>query len=427
MIRCCLIVLASSLLALGCSQKSATYCLDHRDDTANCAAVDGGVDDGPMPCTTDNQCLLVAAPVCELTNLVCVQCTADNHAACKDATPACDVTTNRCEGCTSHAQCASNTCLPDGSCAAEADVAYVQMNGNADPACTHAQPCELLKDGLATNRPYIKIGMNPKKDSATTVITGRKVTILADRGAKLDRDGDGPILQVTGINADVEIYDLQISGGSSSSGDGINLTPSGGTPKLLLKRVTVSQNQGIGVAATGGVLTITQATFSENNEGGLSTTNTVTFDITNTYFVRNGDMNNSAIGGVTLGLAVPGMNRFEFNTVIDNHTVVGAGGVNCAATTFSAPNNIIARNFLITAPNQATVGGCTFPSSVVQNNLTGLVLVHPDPPGAFDYRLLAGSTSAINLATTPSTVSVDVDNDARPQGAEKDIGADELK
>jgi hypothetical protein len=424
MIRCCLVVLASSLLAVGCTKTSATYCADHPDDTVNCTDPDGGVD---VPCTTDDQCLLVAAPVCEPTAMVCVQCTMAKHDACKGTTPVCDDATNRCEGCTAHDQCASKVCLPDGSCAAEADVAYVEANANADVTCTRTQPCELLSEGLATNRPYIKIGVSPKRDTDTTVISGKKVTIVADPGAKLDRDGDGPILQVTGINADVEIYDLEISGGSSQSGDGIDLTPSGGMPKLLLQRVKVSRNQGIGLAATGGNLTVTQSTFNENDEGGLSTTSTVAFNITNTFFVRNGDMNNSAIGGVALGLALPGMNRFEFNTVIDNRNVLGAGGLSCGASGFSAPNNIIARNFLITTPNQTTIAGCSFPTSVVQNDLTGLVLVHPDPPGTFDYRLMAGSTSAIDLATTPSGVVVDVDNDGRPQGAQKDIGADELR
>jgi hypothetical protein len=37
----------------------------------------------------------------------------------------------------------------------------------------------------------------------------------------------------------------------------------------------------------------------------------------------------------------------------------------------------------------------------------------------------SSGSSAIDQATTPSPVVIDADGDARPQGAQKDIGADE--
>ena len=61
----------------------------------------------------------------------------------------------------------------------------------------------------------------------------------------------------------------------------------------------------------------------------------------------------------------------------------------------------------------------------MQADLTGLALVSPDT-SPYDYHLSAGST-AIDQATTTSDVVIDIDDDFRPQGPAKDIGADEYK
>jgi hypothetical protein len=42
-----------------------------------------------------------------------------------------------------------------------------------------------------------------------------------------------------------------------------------------------------------------------------------------------------------------------------------------------------------------------------------------------NYHIQRGS-SAIDLATTPSTLAVDIDGDSRPQGNGRDRGADEV-
>ena len=60
----------------------------------------------------------------------------------------------------------------------------------------------------------------------------------------------------------------------------------------------------------------------------------------------------------------------------------------------------------------------------MQDDVAGLNFESTQLP--YSYKLLVGS-SAIDVALTASTVDIDADGDHRPQGAQKDIGADEYK
>jgi hypothetical protein len=437
----------AGVLALGC--KNPNYCEGNPHD--DCRLMwDAPHNDGPTACSTSAQCMAPTA-VCDTSAGTCVQCIAGaEEDACTGTTPVCGEN-HACRGCTAHAECESLACLPDGSCAAASAVAYVSSSASGSD-CTQTDPCPLLKDAIAKNRPYVKIAANgAANDSATVVIDGKVVTILAEPNAVLDRDGDGPVLEVRSANADVAIYDLHVTGATGlSGGHGLVLTPNGGQPKLTLVRgkvdnnqgggisssggtltvsqSTVSGNTGGGISSSGGTLTVSQSTVSGNTGGGISVTGTgVTFDITNTYIFRNGDQDTGAYGGVNLGIATAGTNRFEFNTVVDNRAAINSGGVICNVAAFTGPNNIISRNSLggdPTAANAQTFGACTYPTSAVQNDHAGLLFEQPDSPGPFNYRLKANS-SAIDQGTTPSSIVVDHDGDTRPTGAAKDMGADE--
>lgn len=376
-------------------------------------------------CDTDAQCSGATA-VCELDQKICVQCTATRSEACTGATPVCGATL-ACRGCQAHGECGSAVCLPSGACAAEGDVAYVAERGSGTE-CSKGQPCATLRQALTTSKAVVKVGLGMVKDDATTVIDGRAVTIVADPGAKLDRDGDGPILTVRSTGTDVKIYDLEVTGASGTGANGIQLEPNGGMPRLTLGRVKVTGNQGVGIASTGGTLTVSQSTVASNTGGGISVMNG-TFDVTNSFIYRNGDQDASTFGGMNLVFAVAAGNRFEFNTITDNRAVANSGGVVCNVPLFAAGNNILARNSLAGNPNATNaqeLGDCMYPSSRIQNDVEGLAFEKAEPPAPFNYKLRAGST-AIDQATTASTVVVDFEGDARPQGAQKDIGADEYK
>ncbi|MEJ7598451.1 MAG: choice-of-anchor Q domain-containing protein [Kofleriaceae bacterium] len=417
-----LLLLVASFCS-GCEKTNPSYCPGANPNN-NCLD-DGG---GSGRCSTNAECGAPTA-ICDVTGtMTCVECLPNQAAACGGATPACG-DDHACRGCIAHVECASsNACLPDGSCADEAQVAYV-AGGGSGTQCTRLTPCGTLAAGLTTMRTTIKIVTGTVKDTDTTTINGRAVTIVADPGAKLDRDGDGVILEVRSNGADVKIFDLAITGQTGIADSAISVVPNGGAPKLSLTRVNISGNQGVGTSSTGGTLTVRQSTISANQAGGIAVSGVgATFDITNSYIFRNGDNSGSAFGGLNLGIAVAGTNRLAFNTIIDNEAAINSGGVACNVATFVGPNNIIARNQLAgstTGVNAQTSGPCTYPTSKVQSDVAGLAFEHPDVPAPFSYKLTTGST-AIDQATTAVPIEIDHEGDPRPQGTAKDIGADEV-
>ena len=433
------------LLLVGCVRQKDPYYCPGVNSNDNCAE-----DAGPIACTSNEPCREPTA-VCDITgSMTCVQCTPDQASACGGATPACGED-RTCRACRAHAECpGSDACLPDGSCGDPGQIAYVQQGGTGTPPCTRGAPCGTLQQGIDASRPYIKISAGTLADNATTTIDGTAVTLLADPGAKLDRTGDGRILLVRSAGANVSIYDLEITGQTGLADEAIQLEPNGGAPALSLVRVkvtgnqgrgiatggsltvsqsSVSANQGGGISATGGSLTVSQSSVSANTGGGISTSNGVTFDITNNLIFRNGNSTTATVGGLSLA-ASAGANVFAFNTVVDNQVQNGAtiaGGILCDIPGFAAANNIIARNFVNNDPNQLnsnTNGLCTYPTSAVSPTVSDLNFVSPDN-APHNYRIMRGS-SAIDQATTPSNLSVDIDGDPRPQGNDRDQGADEV-
>jgi hypothetical protein len=400
---CSIAVLACGALAacdtlLG-KELNPKFCAAHPDDS-RCRG------DASQSCSSTAQC--TAPLVCDVggTN-TCVQCTPEEDDACTGATPVCG-DDRTCRGCTAHAECGgSDACLPSGACADPAQVAYVKpmvLGGSDNPNCTLAMPCTKVTSALQTGRAYVKIA-GTNDEGGTISIDSRNVMLLAERDAKLTRTSIGLHVQISGTS-EVEIYDLEISGALGTQGIGISMPP-GNAAKLTLRRVKLLNNQGGGISVSGG-----------------------TFNITNSFIVRNGDELAGTFGGLSLGIATPGNNRLEFNTIVDNKAAINSAGVVCNVPAFMAPNNIVARNNLAgstTAPGaQTTVGGCTYPSSRIQNDVSGLMFEHPDPPGTLSYKLLLGS-AAIDQATTPSDIVEDFEGQPRPSGPGKDIGADELQ
>ncbi len=429
-----LLLLAVS--AAACNTKhDANYCPDRPHQ--NC--LNDASSDGPKTCTTAQECSAPTSVCDSAGSMTCVECTANEAAACVGQKPACSAE-HQCRACVGHLDCSSSACLPDGSCAAETDVAYVAPGGSGS-TCTKASPCLTLDKGILTNKPYVKIAAGLVKDNKLTTIDGRAVTILCDPGATLDRDGDGAIIEIRSAGADVRIFDLVVTGATGiAGGDGLDLTPNGGTPKLTLVRTTITANQGTGISATGGSLAVSQSTITGNLGGGLAVSGTTTtFDINATFITYNGlatGAQASQTGGAAITSNTTG-SRFEWNTVAFNQSsgLTFRGGVSCNAPLVASAGNLLFHNTEAdgvggTKTDSTTqrnlAGGCQFGNTVsVPLDSTNLGFKAP-LVAPFDFHLTATSPASIVDAAGLCT-GVDVDRQSRPIGAACDFGADEFK
>lgn len=457
--------------AISASCSNPNYCEGFNGN--NCSAVDSQIDVGVAGCTTDSQCLSPMA-VCDTVTKECVNCTAGDSAACTATTPVCK--NDACNACASHTDCDSSACLPDGSCAAEADTAYAQAGGSGS-ICTKTTPCATLATALATARPYVKLAAGLVQDTETTKIDGQTVTILADTGAKLGCSTPSvtEVLLIQGA-ANVRIFDLEVVGGSGSGVlDGAILVAGiGGIPHVELTRVVVrgaahsfgiyegdnatlsvtqctsngnfaggiyavsaativdstfADNGGVGIDASGTPLVISRNQIYGNVEG-IGMGGSPVFTVSNNFIYRNGTIASPGFGGVVLPVVHGPGSTFEFNTVVDNvgtAQAAGFGGVRCDDSSFIGNDNIIFRN--VGGPSGAvqTSGACTWGNSLVSAGSSSMdnSLGFRDPNTVpYDYHLTV-TTPATVIGAAGLCAGVDFDGETRPIGSACEIGADE--
>jgi hypothetical protein len=291
-------------------------------------------------------------------------------------------------------------------------------------------------------RQYIVIA--PGTYTAGAAIAVSDNLTMIGRGALrpvVTRAGTGPILTVTGV-AHLALDNVEISGATAASADGIGISCDGVSPSLLVTASVVQNNASDGIYARQCQIEVRGTEFAHNGDYAIevSDANAIvdrcnvhengggvfldggTDTVTNNFIVRN----THVAGAGTYGLEVSstsGGHRVEFNTIADNATqTAGGGGVSCGLSSGSAAlaNNLIVRN----RQNTIVLGNCTFPGSIILDDASSLLFVSPDSP-PYDYHLMAGSY-AIDQGTV-STITVDFDGQPRPAGAANDVGADEVQ
>lgn len=404
------------------------FCEDHPADE-ECRRT---YPDADNRCVSNASCMAPTA-ICDLQgSRMCVQCIApDQVAACNGTTPTCGAD-HACHACSKHEDCPfSGACLPDGSCAMETDVAYVDPDQGAGTTCSLAMPCRKVSDALATSRRYVKL--TGTIDEAVT-INNQSVTILAAPNTKLQRSTSGVILRVDGTSM-VQILDLTIANGLGTTGIGISL-PAGNMASLELDRVTVTNNAGGGISAVGGAVTISRSTISQNTAGGILISGSQ-FAITNSFIIANGGLM-SGVGGIDISqILTAGTHRLDFNTIASNGGNINIPvntGVNCSTigTPLVFDSNIIYGNAVNGGGQQ--LGGsamCTATYSDVGPGATaGATNINADPmfmdAAQGNFHLMATSP-AKDMADPNATLNIDIDGDVRPQGSRRDIGADEVR
>ena len=427
---------------------------------------DAGGSGGPGgtggPCQRSGDCITAAFPVCDthLSGGTCVVCTTDDTHACGPTTPVC--VDDRCTPCTEHSDCPdSNVCLPDGSCARSSDVAYLDGNGGGtdNALCTKQMPCIKLPKALAAK----SIIKTSGTILGVAVITDRTAMIFGDDDAQL-RPGSGevgPILQVRG-SSDVAIYDLliYIGTGPNLTGVGVTLADSA---KLAMTRVTLSSNNGNGIAVSGGSLictlcsvaansghgieatagsiTVTRSYISGNFEAGIRVSGNTAFHVLNNFIGRNGQNGHPNAGGISLEIDTQAVgappNELRFNSISGNLGPDVGKGIHCVSgTALVASNNIVWSNGATPASDVQVSGtGCSFTYSdigpVPETSGTNLS-VDPGFKSVVITDLHVPATSAVLGKADPAAdltgfAATDLDGDARVKrpGMAADIGADQ--
>jgi hypothetical protein len=434
----------SVALMLSCQERNPAYCMWHPEE-AGC-----GVDQEipPAMCTNDTECVK-PTPVCDTTSSMCVECTSSDPGSCAAATPICGAD-DRCHGCVADADCASNTCLPDGACAPALEVLYAATEGSPAANCMPEAKCSLVRAIELIDGTKVTIRLDPGSyDLEATLALGISMRIVG-RGAVINRDqrGTGPTLLI-GDGAVIALDYVSIEGGDGAAvGVGIgctgatligrNITVQGNDATgisavgcdLTLTQARIVTSQGIGIAASGGTLRLTRSLVFGHPNGGVVITG-AEFVLENDFIVQNGGPF-SLFGGLLITQISPGGEHvFDFNTVAYNAAAPEmTPGVVCSVvgTPLTLTNSIVFANG---GGLQVEGSNCSWSySDISPIAVAGRGNRSTDPqfvdPARSDFHLR--STSPVrDLADPTATLAVDHDGDRRPQGGGPDIGADEVR
>lgn len=373
---------------------------------------------GEPSCLADAECPAEAA-VCDLATSRCVQCLPERAEACAGTSPVCGEAL-ACRGCSAHSECASSLCLPDGSCAAEADIAYAEARATG-MTCSKAAPCALISQAVARGKPYVKASGEFVESNGLT-LGNQAVKIFGASGASLRSGRDAFVVRVIG-NPGVELHGLAISGGKES---GIDLN---GT--LAVIGCLIDGNSGVGISAPGGVLRVERSILSNNTLGGISASNGTKLTLLHNVIVQNGRAAAGvvSVGGVMISSSATG-GRLEWNTIAFNQSSgQSRGGATCSRQTIESIGNVLFHNSelnngsLVTSlATQAAADGCiTARDKVVATDASNLGFTSVTAP--LDFHLLP--SSPLIDAAGGNCDGLDLDGQPRPQGGACDYGADE--
>jgi hypothetical protein len=414
--------------------------------------VPGQVSNEPPPagetCKGDADCT-ASAPHCGPEG-ACVACLQDDHCVASPKEPVCDETLS-CRACEEHGECASSVCNREtGACVAESAVAYVASGGTGD--CSRAAPCGTIAAALdlvrADNDARSAIRLGSGTYTEPLALSDVRVRIIADGATiQLGPPGEsqaipapdptrGAAIVSVGARAHVTLEGVRIQGTRDRADvSGLHCFADADSTLQLLGS-TVADHAGLGILTQGCIVTLSRSAVTNNAGGGLLVIDSA-FDVTNSYFLDNGDVASSSVPGVTIRNDVPVISqRFAFNTVTGNQAgpEVDASGVSCHVlsgyTTLSS--NIVLVGL---GGKRSAAGNCHW----VHSNLEGLSAIDPTGFAAAQNvdrdcmiharedglpSITAGAPCA-DQGEPDLGILVDYDGNPRSPTA-PDIGADEL-
>jgi hypothetical protein len=433
-----------------CRQLNPAFCASHPQDIdcASRAGIGAGIDAGM--CTEDEQCT-DPTPVCDITRSMCVPCKSGEVGACGGTTPVCGAD-EACHACAMDAECASQTCLPDGSCASPLDVLYVSPDGSDVATCMTDDHCSLARALALIDGTKSTIRLDPAHYDLPGTVTLPDDLHLVGRGAVLDRNaaGSGEVLDIA-PGTHITLDYVTVVGGDGAAGHGIvciqatltlrevAIQGNGGNAinstgcQLVVSHAQLLDNQDTGIAASSSDVTLVRSVVAGNQVAGLDLVAT-SYDIENNVIAKNGGP--GSLGGVfivSIRTGTEGVRRvFGFNTVAENQGPFGmVSGVVCGQDVqvpLAMTSNIVVDN---SGPAQVSGAACSWTySDIAPVPVSGSGNLSSDPlfldPLHNNFHLQIASPVR-DAADPAATLAVDIDGDARPQGAGRDMGADEIK
>jgi hypothetical protein len=265
---------------------------------------------------------------------------------------------------------------------------------------------------------------------AISIGDNQRMEIHGDN-ADLTRGEVGPILQARG-SATLTVLGLRIHDAFGvPEGIGVYCTEANGNmPTVVLHRVTVDRNTFHGIEANRCELHVERSVIDNNPSGGIVVVGGK-FELTNNLIIRNGGSSN-ALGGVYLDTIEAAGNILDFNTIADNSAIqsIPAAGVTCTGSlgTMIFSNNIVFSNLKL--PGQRDVQGvCVWRYSNIEGGAPGIGNLDAAPLfarlGADPDFHITPESPCVDAADPAASLDVDIDGDARPRGAARDMGADE--
>jgi hypothetical protein len=344
-----------------------------------------------------------ALPACHPELGTCVECTADNEAAC-GANQVCNQYKNDCGACFEHAQCTSGACnMKSGTCFPEDNVYWVERRNfcNDQDGSEEKPYCHLFD---AINDHFmegdlvlmLKPGIGPQGEYQVVVTNGIKVSIIGV--------GDPPP-KIS--NASTKDPVIVIDSSSSLYVSNVDIVDSKATPvaikctgsTLHLDRVRLAGNvTPLDTSSCG--LTVQRSVITNNSEGNLITGST--FRLINS-FVTDNDIQN---------FGTP----FRINASVEvlYSTIVGNDASQSTGFSCLANNNIDIRNSVLVGQPDP-VAGCNQTDSGSFIGVPGDINMLFQEPQNGVYRPQTDADEIKTLATwSAGDPYVDFDGLARP-------------
>ena len=289
-------------------------------------------------------------------------------------------------------------------------------------------------------KPNIKLTGNITGDVA---IAGRDLNVIADTGASLSGTPNTTTIATTGISH-LTISDLAVQSTASAITSCIGTSDSADSSFVLIRtrvsncsngvvgnRVTIRDSSVIaskGIGVSGNLVMMSGSIVANNTGGGVSMGDGSS--IVNSIIVGNGNTTFQFDGG-GVTIATGATATISFTTIANNLVFSGPNaGAGIACSVLAGSNNIISGNAL--SPN-CTLNYSLFDTGTTSggaHNKTGdpsFKNVDVASPLNPDFFRIGAASDAIDSADPASTITVDIDGIARPQGAGFDMGASELK